>query len=46
MQKAAFMKPHQPAGKEDQFMLNIDSILNGLDERPTIMIKNIPNKYT
>ena len=46
IQKAAFMKPHQPVSKEDQFMLNIDSILSGQDERTTIMIKNIPNKYT
>ena len=46
VQKAAFMKPHQPVSKEDQFMLNIDSILSGQDERTTIMIKNIPNKYT
>ena len=27
-------------------MLCIDNIVNGLDERTTIMIKNIPNKYT
>jgi len=27
-------------------MLCIENIVNGLDERTTIMIKNIPNKYT
>lgn len=32
--------------REDQFVLNIENILNGHDDRTTIMIKNIPNKYT
>ncbi|XP_050231301.1 protein MEI2-like 5 isoform X2 [Mercurialis annua] len=29
-----------------QFQLNLDKIMNGEDTRTTLMIKNIPNKYT
>ncbi|EOA39685.1 hypothetical protein CARUB_v10008326mg [Capsella rubella] len=29
-----------------QFQLDLDKILNGEDSRTTLMIKNIPNKYT
>ena len=43
MQKSQSIKQ---TSKEDQFTLDIDSILNGHDDRTTIMIKNIPNKYT
>ena len=37
--KCAFKPPNK-------FALNLESILNGEDGRTTIMIKNIPNKYT
>jgi len=43
MQKSQSIKQ---TSKEDQFTLDIGSILNGHDDRTTIMIKNIPNKYT
>ena len=39
MTKCAF----KPTNK---FALNLEKILNGEDNRTTIMIKNIPNKYT
>mmetsp|Transcript_24158 Transcript_24158/g.31336 ORF Transcript_24158/g.31336 Transcript_24158/m.31336 type:complete len:645 (-) Transcript_24158:213-2147(-) len=31
---------------ENEFGLNIERILSGLDKRTTVMIRNIPNKYT
>ena len=34
------------AKNSNKFVLNLDSILSGEDCRTTIMIKNIPNKYT
>lgn len=48
-----FQEPHQvisgakaPARNANRFVLNLDAILSGEDSRTTIMIKNIPNKYT
>ena len=38
-QKGAFKPPNK-------YALNLDTILSGEDTRTTIMIKNIPNKYT
>ena len=37
-----------PAQQEDQklFTIKIDDIIEGKDKRTTLMIKNIPNKYT
>ncbi len=32
--------------EKDKYRLNINDILNLKDQRTTIMIKNIPNKYT
>ena len=37
--KHAFRTPNK-------FALNLETILSGEDTRTTIMIKNIPNKYT
>ena len=37
--KPAFKAPNK-------FALNLETILSGEDARTTIMIKNIPNKYT
>jgi len=31
---------------ENQFAINFDKIVNGKDKRTTLMIRNIPNKYT
>lgn len=47
----------KPAGKQrqgrasrgqhnEQFVLNLERVLRGVDTRTTLMIKNIPNKYT
>jgi len=34
-------------GREDtEFSLNIDNVMQGADRRTTLMVRNIPNKYT
>jgi hypothetical protein len=38
--------PTTPADNRKQFELDVDRILRGDDKRTTLMIKNIPNKYT
>ena len=37
---------HQSNTSEKEFSLNINRIMQGLDRRTTLMIRNIPNKYT
>ena len=34
------------SGEKERFRLNLNEIVNGEDTRTTLMIKNIPNKYT
>ena len=36
----------QSHGSDKEFSLNIDRVMQGLDRRTTLMIRNIPNKYT
>ena len=31
---------------KEQFLINIDTLKNGVEQRTTLMIRNIPNKYT
>ncbi|KAM0016693.1 putative mei2-like RNA recognition, RNA-binding domain superfamily [Helianthus debilis subsp. tardiflorus] len=35
-----------PSDNKKQFELDLDRIMRGEDRRTTLMIKNIPNKYT
>lgn len=35
-----------PSSNVGEYSLNLDSIIRGKDPRTTLMIKNIPNKYT
>jgi hypothetical protein len=36
----------KPYERKQSFHLNLAEIINGHDKRTTVMIKNIPNKYT
>ena len=40
------MQPKSAFKPPNKYALNLDTILSGEDTRTTIMIKNIPNKYT
>lgn len=48
MDSAKGFRKRCPAQDEDEpvFKINIDNIIEGKDKRTTLMIKNIPNKYT
>lgn len=35
-----------PSSSVGAYQLNLDSIITGKDLRTTLMVKNIPNKYT
>ena len=35
-----------PQGNQGVFSLDVDAILSGVEKRTTLMIRNIPNKYT
>ena len=32
--------------QSDHFIVNLENVISGQDERTTLMIRNIPNKYT
>lgn len=37
---------HYNGNTSNEYELNIDNVMQGIDQRTTIMIRNIPNKYT
>jgi hypothetical protein len=36
----------KPCPNESDFLLDLDRLLDGIDTRTTVMVRNIPNKYT
>jgi protein phosphatase 1 regulatory subunit 42 len=40
------VEAERKAQQEKLFALDVDRIMSGEDKRTTLMIKNIPNKYT
>ena len=42
----AFNKSNKPALDKNSYRINIEDIIKGVERRTTVMIKNIPNKYT
>ncbi|CAM9776157.1 unnamed protein product [Chrysoparadoxa australica] len=39
-------RPRRDSGGDTEFSLDVHKVLEGIDKRTTVMIRNIPNKYT